>query len=41
VAGGIPHLKTIIIDEKDNKDNQKIFLYLGSHNLTKAAWGTY
>jgi hypothetical protein len=38
VAGGIPHLKTIVVQEKDS---ERCLLYMGSHNLTKAAWGAF
>jgi phosphatidylserine/phosphatidylglycerophosphate/cardiolipin synthase-like enzyme len=40
VAGGIPHLKTIIIEDEE-AESDRCVLYLGSHNFTKAAWGNY
>jgi hypothetical protein len=46
IKGAIPHLKTIVVEENNNKNNQdspqnKCIFYLGSHNMTRAAWGTY
>ena len=38
--GSIPHLKTIIVEEEDNKTDD-CTLFVGSHNMTKAAWGGY
>jgi hypothetical protein len=35
-GGNIPHLKTIIMSSEED-DN--VTFYIGSHNLTKAAWG--
>jgi hypothetical protein len=40
ILGSIPHLKSVLI-ESSNQDESatKGILYLGSHNMTKAAWG--
>jgi tyrosyl-DNA phosphodiesterase-1 len=38
ILGCIPHLKLMII-ESGKMDTNKGILYMGSHNMTKAAWG--
>lgn len=44
VKGAIPHLKTVLIEnldpQTDEEKNECIF-FMGSHNMTKAAWGSY
>ena len=37
----IPHLKIIIISNDHGKINDDTIVYLGSHNMTKAAWGRF
>lgn len=37
----IPHVKAMIISNENGAINDDTVLYLGSHNLTKAAWGRY
>lgn len=41
MKGAIPHLKTIVIEDLENKDKNECIFFMGSHNMTKAAWGTY
>lgn len=38
ILGCIPHLKTIVLEEENSN---KCILYVGSHNMTKAAWGRF
>lgn len=38
VEGGIPHLKTIVVHEEKS---ERVVLYVGSHNFTQAAWGSF
>lgn len=40
VSGGIPHLKTFVVEDEE-EGSERCLLYMGSHNFTKAAWGTY
>ncbi len=44
VKGAIPHLKTVVIENQDpqseDERNECVF-FMGSHNMTKAAWGSY
>jgi tyrosyl-DNA phosphodiesterase-1 len=37
----IPHLKVCIISNSKGKINDDTIIYIGSHNMTKAAWGRY
>ena len=37
----IPHLKVCIISNNYGKINDDTIIYIGSHNMTKAAWGRY
>ena len=39
--GVIPHLKVIIISNNEGKVNDDTIVYLGSHNMSKAAWGRF
>ncbi|CAD8131791.1 unnamed protein product [Paramecium octaurelia] len=38
-AGNIPHLKVMIVTGIDEKIDDKTSIYIGSHNLSQAAWG--
>ena len=37
----IPHMKAMIISNENGEINDDTVMYIGSHNLTKAAWGRY
>jgi hypothetical protein len=37
----IPHLKICIISNSEEEITDDTILYIGSHNMTKAAWGRY
>ena len=37
ILGCIPHLKVVVIEDEENE--KECILYVGSHNMTKAAWG--
>ena len=37
----IPHLKVCIVSNDKGKINDDTIIYIGSHNMTKAAWGRY
>lgn len=40
ILGSIPHLKSVLIQPSAESEGiKKGILYLGSHNMTKAAWG--
>ena len=44
VKGAIPHLKTMIVEDlspQNDSDQKHCIFFMGSHNMTKAAWGTY
>ena len=38
IRGLMPHLKTVAVESQAASDN--VILYVGSHNFTKAAWGS-
>lgn len=38
-AGAIPHIKVFIVTEDDQQITDKTIIYIGSHNLSQAAWG--
>lgn len=40
-GGVIPHLKVCIVSNANGRINDDTILYVGSHNMTKAAWGRY
>lgn len=37
----IPHLKICVVSNAKGRINDDTILYVGSHNMTKAAWGRY
>jgi hypothetical protein len=44
VKGAIPHLKTVVIENQDpqsEEERNECVFFMGSHNMTKAAWGSY
>ena len=44
VQGAIHHLKTVIIENQDpqtDEERENCIFFMGSHNMTKAAWGSF
>ncbi|EGR30196.1 tyrosyl-DNA phosphodiesterase family protein, putative [Ichthyophthirius multifiliis] len=40
-SGVIPHLKVMVVNDKEDQISDDSLIYVGSHNFTGAAWGRY